>query len=85
MGLFHSAIAQELDVSEHTVKTTISKALKRLRTKLTDITVQSISFGKRQILSKEAVKSNKNYFLFQMYTYVLIVCLYYNGDLLVEK
>lgn len=44
LGLSHRAIAHELDVSEHTVKTTISRALKRLRSRLADITVQLIFF-----------------------------------------
>jgi RNA polymerase sigma-70 factor (ECF subfamily) len=39
MGLSHRDIAHELDISEHTVKTTISRALKRLRSRLADITI----------------------------------------------
>lgn len=44
LGLSHRAIAHELDVSEHTVKTTIYRALKRLRSRLADITIQLIFF-----------------------------------------
>ena len=44
LGLSHRAIARELDVSENTVKTTIYRALKRLRSRLADITIQLIFF-----------------------------------------
>lgn len=44
MGLSHRDIAHELDISEHTVKTTISRALKRLRSRLADLTFQFIFF-----------------------------------------
>lgn len=44
LGLSHRAIAHELDISEHTVKTTISRALKRLRSRLIDITIHIFLF-----------------------------------------